>query len=716
MLVDFSDIDDVRRGWKTDLFNVLQGKIRSKKDLRFSTKRSPKVQESLCFSIILTDYSTVDLIAETEDVLEHWIQLRKLSLTWKTWLKGQFKKADINNSGSLDFLECLKLLKQLNILMSKFQAKFLFDEANDIHDETDAEGQLLSTDEFINFYHSLIQRLDIEALFKKYSGTTMNVLGPEDLMRFLHEEQGMKETLEECKSIIEIYQPDQEMLHGYLSLKGFQEFLLSPEFDIFNKNHLEISQDMNQPLSHYFIASSHNTYLIDDQLVGSSSVEGYVKALLKGCRCVELDCWDGSDGEPIIYHGHTLTSKILFRDVLDAIKLYAFKASVYPLILSIENHCSYEYQKIMASHLCDILGDLLYKVPVTEEMTMLPSPEQLKKKIIVKAKRLKVDDSVEGDDLIDEASSSSSSCEGQSALDTSKVYVKHLLHVAKDSITSSTLESLKELSVAEELSNIVNVCQSNKFKTFAYSQKYGKCYHISSYSETKAINMCKKQYETFIIHNNKFLSRIYPSGVRTDSSNYDPIPMWNAGCQIVAFNYQTPGQSMRLNDAMFMPNGGCGYILKPEYMRQGTLIDHKEYMRKQKKILHIKIISGQHIPKPGQSSEGEIVDPYVKIIIRGKHMEDKEECKTKYIKNNGFNPVWNEEFDLTVNFPETCMMEVLVKDNCTAGSNEYLGGYVLPFKSISEGYRNIFLKDANGIKIPMATLFVHIKIFEFEDV
>lgn len=46
---------------------------------------------------------------------------------------------------------------------------------------------------------------------------------------------------------------------------------------------------------------------------------------MKSCRCVELDCWDGPNGEPIIYHGYTLTSKVLFRDVIKAIKNHAFK-------------------------------------------------------------------------------------------------------------------------------------------------------------------------------------------------------------------------------------------------------------------------------------------------------------------------------------------------------------------------------------------------------
>ena len=68
---------------------------------------------------------------------------------------------------------------------------------------------------------------------------------------------------------------------------GFTKYLLSEECDIFEPLHKEVCQNMRHPLTHYFISSSHNTYLLEDQLKGPSSVEGYIRALGNGCRCIK---------------------------------------------------------------------------------------------------------------------------------------------------------------------------------------------------------------------------------------------------------------------------------------------------------------------------------------------------------------------------------------------------------------------------------------------
>ena len=95
-----------------------------------------------------------------------------------------------------------------------------------------------------------------------------------------------------------------------LSLICFS-FLRSKDNPAIDPEHETVYQDMTQPLSHYFINSSHNTYLEGDQLRGKSSTDAYVRALLQGCRCVEIDCWDDSMKSLPLLHNELLMSVFL---------------------------------------------------------------------------------------------------------------------------------------------------------------------------------------------------------------------------------------------------------------------------------------------------------------------------------------------------------------------------------------------------------------------
>ena len=194
------------------------------------------------------------------------------------------------------------------------------------------------------------------------------------------------------------------------------------------------------------------TYLVGGQLKGDSTPEGYVRALQQGCRSVEckfillrtrkntilktlfaVDIWDGSE-EPMIYHGRTLTSKLPVRDALVAIAKYAFIASPYPVILSMEIHCSHSQQDKLAELLKSILGEALVDQPLFGEETVeahancpvvhqLPSPESLKYKILVKAKNLYVAKAVQGElanTMAESVTSSEESSSNSSDVDFAK--------------------------------------------------------------------------------------------------------------------------------------------------------------------------------------------------------------------------------------------------------------------------------------------------------
>ncbi|NXP29277.1 PLCH2 phosphodiesterase, partial [Scytalopus superciliaris] len=776
-----------------------------------------------CFSIYYGDHmESLDLVSSSAEEARTWITGLKylmagisdedsLSKRQRTrdqypslWLKQTFDEADKNGDGSLSISEVLQLMHKLNVNLPRQKVKQMFKEA-----DTDDNQGTLDFEEFCAFYKMMSTRRDLYLLMLTYSNHK-DYLDTDDLKRFLETEQKMTNvTKEHCLEIISKFEPCLEnKKEGALGIDGFTNYMRSPSGDIFNPEHYHVNQDMSYPLSHYFITSSHNTYLMGDQLMSQSRVDMYAWVLQSGCRCVEVDCWDGPDGEPIVHHGYTLTSKILFKDVIETINKYAFIKNEYPVILSIENHCSIVQQKKMAQYLIEILGDKLDLSSVhSDDSTKLPSPASLKGKILVKGKKLPAnisDDAEEGEvsdeDSADEIDDDCKLMNGDASAIRKRVEniaKKKLDSLIKESkirdcedpnnFTVSTLPSsgkaglksdskkskledevesgedfstnkrhsrslmgsfskrkkkgskLKKASSLEEgeddsdpqgnlARSSVHCSRINRQKkTMKLSRalsdlvKYTKSvgihdveseisssWQVSSFSETKAHQILQQKPAQYLRFNQHQLSRIYPSSYRVDSSNYNPQPFWNAGCQLVALNYQSEGRMLQLNRAKFSANGNCGYVLKPNCMCQGVFNPNSEdpLPGQLKKQLVLRIISGQQLPKPRDSmlgDRGEIIDPFVEVEVIGLPVDCFKE-QTRVVDDNGFNPMWEETLVFTVHMPEIALIRFLVWDHDPIG-RDFIGQRTIAFSSMMPGYRHVYLEG-----IEEASIFVHVAI------
>ncbi|KWU45100.1 PLC-like phosphodiesterase, partial [Rhodotorula sp. JG-1b] len=366
------------------------------------------------------------------------------------------------------------------------------------------------------------------------------------------------------------------------------------------------------PLSEYFISSSHNTYLIGSQFQGQSSVEGYIRALQQGCRSVEVDVWDGDNGEPAVTHGHTLTSKIPVRTVLQAIAQYAFLASPYPVILSVEVHCELQQQEKLVSILHETLGNRLVskrldEMEADDELDKLPSPAQLKGRFLLKVSPRAAVLGTSSRSSIQQIPSASLAAPPNllgSQLSASPPLLSSAFTNPSMTAPLPTSPRIKDMPMSQELAKLLVYTVGVKGRGFNKKESYPAT-HVVSLSESNLSKMLRDEAtrQDFVSHNRTHLVRAYPRGRRLTSTNFVPHHMWSAGIQLVALNWQTFDIGMELNAAMFARAGRCGYVLKPEYLRKkGAEKDKVAALRSTRYRLELEIISAQQLPRPRGST------------------------------------------------------------------------------------------------------------------
>ncbi|KAJ0060971.1 hypothetical protein NL108_003292 [Boleophthalmus pectinirostris] len=615
---------------------------------------------------------------------------------------------------------------------------------------------------YTQFLSNICPRSELDHIFSDVGAKSRPYLTVEQMTEFINSKQRdprLNEILypplkpEQVQLLIDKYEPSAELAQkGHISVEGFSRYLSAEENSIIPPEKLDQSEDMTYPLSHYFINSSHNTYLTAGQLAGNSSVEMYKQVLLSGCRCIELDCWKGrtTEEEPVITHGFTMTTEISFKEVIEAISECAFKTSPFPIILSFENHVdSPKQQAKMAEYCRSIFGDALLTDPLEkyplESGVPLPSPFELMGKILIKNKKKhhKKDSTKKklSEQVSNTCSDSSSVCEpsSPSAGSTKEEMVdssqppeggelslrphgrKSIGEVEaesededdddddckKGSMDEGTAGS--EAFATEEMSNLVIYIQPVKFNSFEASKKINRSFQMSSFVETKALEQLTKSPVEFVEYNKSQLSRIYPKGTRVDSSNYNPQLFWNAGCQLVALNFQTIDLSMQLNLGMYEYNGKCGYRLKPEFMRRPDKnfdpFTENTVDGIVANTLSVKIISGQFL-------SDKKVGTYVEIDMFGLPVDTKRKAfKTKTSQGNAINPVWEEEAIVfkKVVLPTLASLRIAVFEE----GGKFIGHRIIPVSSIRPGYRYISLRNEKNQSLTLPALFVYVEVKDY---
>ncbi|OTA95571.1 hypothetical protein M434DRAFT_393632 [Hypoxylon sp. CO27-5] len=635
----------------------------------------------------------------------------------------------------------------------------------------------------------------LEQIYAAHASPADKQWHKDSIIEFLHHSQADKVTEPSSAHIA---------ARDGLDFAGFLQYMTSSAANILAPP--PETQDLTWPLASYFISSSHNTYLTGNQLNSDSDADAYRNVLLRGCRCVEIDVWDGDDSdvesssssdssedenskelkalrkasrreklasklpgslasrlektslgkkitgkdaaeaeattekqksedgpaagtttppkkspspqavavEPRVLHGYTLTKEVSFREVCVAIRECAFVVSDLPLIVSLEVHCSQQQQEAMVRIMKEVWADFLLPQP-DDDAKFLPSPNDLRRKILVKVKYVPPDHHASSPD--------------EDSADRLPPDVR-----ADPKSTSTTQQKVKKASkIIQALSALGVYTKGVSFKSLSQPEATMPT-HIFSLSEGGVAEVHENEAGRLFEHNREYLMRTYPSGMRIGSSNLDPLTFWRKGIQIVALNWQKWDEGMMLNEGMFAGTGG--YVLKPEGYRGRKPVvistadgDEKkeapvpaaETILHQTLDLSITVLAAQSIPLPDDDDKESGFKPYVKVELHTEPPHDEHlsvtrtpsnftsksstrakegEYKARTKTQRGVNPDFKSETlvvakDVPGVVPELAFVRFLVKDD-EIGRDDLAAWACVRLDRLRSGYRFVHLLDNKG--------------------
>ncbi|CAN6200378.1 unnamed protein product [Urochloa humidicola] len=574
---------------------------------------------------------------------------------------------------------------------------------------------------------------DVRALFSLHSGGGPH-MGADGLRRYL-QAAGPEGDAAEVERLLEQIRLQQQqgrarlprLARPLLALDDFHRYLFSHDLNP-PIRHPQVHHDMSRPLSHYFIYTGHNSYLTGNQLSSDCSDVPIIKALQRGVRVIELDMWPNSTKDDVnILHGRTLTTPVSLIKCLRSIKEYAFVASPYPVIITLEDHLPADLQEKVAKMVLEVFGSILF-YPDTDHLSEFPSPEELKGRVLLSTKppkeylESKVGSIKEGDsDLHPGKGASDDAAWGKEVPDfhteiqSAKKHddSEHQKDDDEDDDDDDEEEQKMQPHIAPQYKHLITIRAGKPKGSLADALKSDpdKVRRLSL-SEQQLAKVAEDHGTEIVRFTQRNILRIYPKGTRVTSSNYNPFLGWVHGAQMVAFNMQGYGRALWLMHGFYKANGGCGYVKKPDFLMQTEpeIFDPRK-PQSVKKTLKVKVYMGDGWRMDFKQTHFDQYSPpdfYARVGIAGVPA-DSVMKKTKAIEDNWV-PVWEEEFTFPMTVPEIALLRVEVHEYDMSEKDDFGGQTVLPVSELRPGIRAVALFDRKGNR------YSHVKLlmrFEF---
>lgn len=478
-----------------------------------------------------------------------------------------------------------------------------------------------------------------------------------------------------------------------LDLAGFLDYMASSNAAaILPRN----DQDLSWPISAYFISSSHNTYLTGNQLYSDSTTEAYANVLRRGCRCVEIDVWDGtgSDAESSASSSDEEGDAHLERnecrgtsDRLARLKsslpesVAARLSKTSPLRRKLERTASHHFadtNKSVTSLRSSSQSSLTHEPRVLHGYTLTKEvpfrdvcatirkhafeasdlPLIISLEVHCNAEQQAVMVDIMKEAWGDVAVVAPPEKQGPAVLPSpdalrGKILVKVKYAPAGRSygeggdgeeeglgridsgLPVKTAEKKKPSKIIRALSDLGIYTRAVSFKSWAQPEATMQG-HIFSMSEKMFTTHHTDNSAKLFEHNRDYMMRAYPSGLRIGSSNLNPPPFWGSGAQIVALNWQQTDEGMMLNQGMF--EGTNGYVLKPQGYRPNLASKSCPNTIIRKTLsLSVAVFAAQYIPLPSGDSSDSGFHPYVKMELHvdGNPSHDLATGKPRALANQG---------------------------------------------------------------------------------